>query len=202
MRASKMLFLSLVGTVLGVFGAGANAAAADDCARVEFSAEVLERFPNIASACHEVIVKDGQEFAVIRGDLIRTDRNALFVRVRHPDGTRGRTQRIPVSSDFRVMIDGNAVRVEDVAVGQQLTAYVKVTEPVIAPRLDVVQIITVPLEPETVAPVELTAAVAAPPMPRTASLVPALGVAGVLLLALGLALGWRRAEVRVGKDPR
>lgn len=197
MKARKSGYLSLMGLMLAAFAVSAQAA---ECSSVQFSEAVLARFPNIAKACYDVIEKQGQEYAVIKADLIRTDQDALYVRVKHPDGSRSDTRRIPVDRDFRVVINGSSVGLDQVAVGQELTTYVKVSEPVVAMALDRDEIQTAPLlEPAVPLPV---AAVAAntpppPPMPRTASLVPAMGLAGVVLLAVGLLLGWSRREARV-----
>ena len=117
MNIRKAGCLSLFGLVFAAFAGGANAA---DCATAQFSDTVLERFPNIASACQDVIEKDGQMYAVIKSDLVRTDRDALFVRVQMPDGSRSQTRRIPVSRDFRVVINGRPVGLDQVAVGQEL----------------------------------------------------------------------------------
>jgi hypothetical protein len=201
MNIRKAGCLSLFGLVFAAFAGGANAA---DCATAQFSDTVLERFPNIASACQDVIEKDGQMYAVIKSDLVRTDRDALFVRVQMPDGSRSQTRRIPVSRDFRVVINGRPVGLDQVAVGQELTTYVRVSEPVMALVLDEEEVETVPLEPAVSMAVVAVARAPqeAPTMPRTASLVPAMGIAGALLIAFGLSLGWalRQARARVRRE--
>lgn len=199
MTSSKLRSSILAGFALAVFSIGAQAA---DCNTAQYSAAVLERFPNIARACYDVIEKGGQQYAVVKADLIRTDRDALYVRVKLPDGTRSETRRIAVDRDFRVVIDGSSVPLDEVAVGQELTTYVKVSEPVYAMALDVEEIRTSPLEPATPLPVAMASNVTPPPMPRTASLVPALGIAGALLIALGMALGWAGREVRAKAGTR
>lgn len=199
MTNSKLRSSILSGLVLAVFSIGAQAA---ECSTAQYSAAVLERFPNIARACYDVIEKNGQQYAVVKADLVRTDADALYVRVKLPDGTRSDTRRITVKRDFRVVINGTSVPLDEVAVGQELTTYVKVSEPVMAMALDVEQVQTAPLEPATPAPVAVASTVTPPPMPSTAGLMPTLGIAGALLLALGMALGWAGREVRAKAGSR
>jgi hypothetical protein len=113
--------------------------------------------------------------------------NRVKVRFNHPDGSKGDSQYITTQPDFRVLIKGKPVRLSDVSTGQELTAYVHVTEPVIA--LAPVEA-TAPLEP---VPMETEPPLAA--MSTTASLLPTLAVIGALLLGMGGLLRrirWRR----------
>jgi len=199
MTISKLRSSILAGAVLTVLSFAAQAA---DCSTAQYSPAVLERFPNIARACYDVIEKSGQQYAVVKADLVRSDADALYVRVKLPDGTRSDTRRITVKRDFRVVINGQSVPLDQVAVGQELTTYVKVSEPVVAMALDVETIQTVPLEPATPLPVVASNVTPPPPMPQTASLLPALGIAGALLIALGMALGWAGREVRARSGTR
>ena len=101
------------------------------CERVEFSQEVLARFPNIRKACLDVINKDGQEYAVVKADLVRATSRRITVRVKLPDGTHP-TRAITSSPASASMWMANRRPVEDIAVGQEITAYVNVTDPGIA----------------------------------------------------------------------
>lgn len=103
-----------------------------ECQNVQFSAELLSRYPSAPEACLDVISRNGQEFAVFRVRLDRVRGNTLHVRFNNPDGSRGPVTRITAQPDFRVLVDGRAIRVRDLAANQELTAYVRVDRPVMA----------------------------------------------------------------------
>ena len=127
----RTTYLSILGATAVLGGVGAPALAAD-CASAQFSQAVLDRFPNIRRVCSEVIEKDGQQYAVVKGDLVRTGNNSVYMKFKLDDGTKSDTRKIETKPDFRVKIDGKPTRVRDLAVGQELTAYVQVSDPVIA----------------------------------------------------------------------
>ena len=175
----RSTYLSIIG-VAAVLGGVAAPALAADCATAQFSQAVLDRFPNIRMVCSEIIDKEGQQYAVVKGDLVRTGNNAVYMKFKMADGTKSDTRKIETRPDFRVKIDGKPVSVRNLAVGQELTAYVKVSDPVIA------------LEPadagETLAayPIEEAAPMVADntaEMPQTASAMPTVAGFGALLLA-------------------
>ena len=103
-----------------------------DCKSVQFSEEILSRFPQAAESCLDVIPRAGQEYAVFKVQLDRVRGNTLFVRFNNPDGSRGPRTRITAQPDFRVLVDGEPTRVRDLAANQQLTAYVRVDRPMVA----------------------------------------------------------------------
>ena len=175
----RSTYLSFIGVTALLGGASVPALAAD-CASAQFSDTVLTRFPNIRLVCSEVIEKEGQQYAVVKGDLVRTGNNAVYMKFKLADGTKSDTRKIETRPEFRVKVDGKPVSVRNLAVGQELTAYVKVSDPVIA------------LEPYDPAPLETSPLESAAPvmasnetgdMPATASALPALGTLGALLLA-------------------
>ncbi len=84
------------------------------CERVEFSEEVLARFPNIRKACLDVISRDGQTFAVVRAQLVRTTSRRMTVRVRLPDGTQTEPMGINVASNARINVNGRMTPITDV----------------------------------------------------------------------------------------
>jgi hypothetical protein len=175
----RSTYLSIIG-VTAVLGGVTAPAMAADCATAQFSQAVLDRFPNIRAVCSEVIVKDGQEYAVVKGDLVRTGNNAVYMKFKLADGTRSDTRKIETRPEFRVKIDGKPVSVRNLAVGQELTAYVKVTEPVMALAP------AEPSEPVVSYPIEDAAPALAAndaDMPHTASALPAVAGFGGLLLA-------------------
>jgi len=176
----RSTYLSFIGVTALLGGASVPALAAD-CSTAQFSDTVLARFPNIAKVCSEIIEKDGQQYAVVKGDLVRTGTNAVYMKFKLADGTKSDTRKVETRPEFRVKIDGKPVSVRNLAVGQELTAYVKVSDPVIAlePAVD-----TEPLE---LSPIDAGPAMVASnetgDMPHTASALPGLGTLGALLLA-------------------
>jgi hypothetical protein len=167
--------------VAAALAAPAALAQGPGCATAQFAPGVVARFPNVRAACMDVIERGGQQYAVIKADLVRTANNAVFVRFKRSDGSRSDTQKVTVKPDFRVQINGTATRVSDLAVGQELTAYVKVSEPVfaLAPAVDAEPLETAPIE---AAPPVLASNEAA--MPHTASALPVVAMFGIALLGM------------------
>jgi hypothetical protein len=196
-RSMKALF-GLGSLVLALIPAAAMAQQPEACQRVEFSAQVLERFPNIRAACLDVINRDGQTFAVVRAHLMRVQGRRMTVRVRLPDGTQSEPMSISTRSNARVNIDGRQVPLQDVAVGQELSAYIHVTDPGIALADDStgpVEFTPLPAKPEP-EPAAAVAAAAEPEMPKTATRLPLAGTIGLALLALGAGLAIARRRAR------
>jgi hypothetical protein len=175
----RSTYLSIIG-VTAVLGGVAAPALAADCATAQFSQAVLDRFPNIRMVCSEIIEKDGQQYAVVKGDLVRTGSNAVYMKFNLADGTKSDTRKIETRPEFRVKVDGQPLRVRELAVGQQLTAYVKVSDPVIS--LEPAEV----SEPLASYPIEEAApamAASTAEMPATAGPMPAVAGFGALLLA-------------------
>ncbi len=192
-------YLAVSSLVLALVPAVAGAQQPAACERVEFSQEVLARFPNIRSACLDVINRDGQEFAVVKADLIRRTARRMTVRVKLPDGTRSEPRGINVSPGFRLNVNGRPTRIEDIAIGQEITAYVSVRDPgiALAPADTAEPVVFTPVtaEPEP----EPAPVASEPAMPTTATQLPLVGVIGLALLALGAGLAlFRRRGVGHG----
>jgi hypothetical protein len=135
------------------------------CQRVQFSEEVLNRFPKAPQACLDVINRDGQDYAVIKAQLDSVSGNTLRVRIKQPDGSYAAATNIKASPERRVLVNGQPVRVSDLAPNQELTAYIRVDEPMIAlpPATE-----SEPLEATPMAAAEPVVARAEPAMPHTA----------------------------------
>ena len=160
-----------------------------ECQDVRFSDEVLKRLPGAQEACLDVITRDGQDYAVLRAQLLRVQGNTLSVRVMHPDGTQSAPMRIRADPGRRVLVDGKPVRVSELASNQELTAYVRVDRPMVAlapatgtEPLDVVPMAMV--EEET----RLAAGPTEPEMPRTAGPLELVALFAAFFLAAGLLL--------------
>src|SRR5688572_23108981 len=163
------------------------------CERVQFSEEVLARFPNIRQACLDVINKDGQDYAVVKANLVRATPRRMTVQIKRPDGSLSEPIGINVKSNERIMIAGRKTPIQDVAIGQELTAYVHVTDPgiALASEVEIVEFTPVPATPEP-EPEPAAQVAAAPEMPKTATWLPLAGTIGLILLALGAGISLLR----------
>jgi len=186
----RSIYLSIIGVTAMLGGIAAPAMAAD-CATAQFSDAVLARFPNIRAVCTEVIEKDGQQYAVVKGDLVRTGTNAVYMKFKLADGTKSDTRKIETRPEFRVKVDGKPVSVRNLAVGQELTAYVKVSDPVIAlePAEPADTLAAYPIQDAGPAVAANTAE-----MPRTAGPMPTVLSLGGLLLAFAGVLTFLRVR--------
>ncbi len=167
------------------------------CERVEFSEEVLARFPNIRQACLDVINKDGQDYVVVKANLVRATPRRMTVQIKRPDGSLSEPIAVNVKPNERLNIAGRMTPIQDVAIGQELTTYVHVTDPGVALASDVEIVEFTPVAvldaPATApAPEPAAAAAPAPEMPTTATWLPLAGTIGIFLLALGAGISFLR----------
>lgn len=178
----KTSMMSMLGAVLCVVPCAF--AQNPECNDVQFSQRVLDKFPRVREACLDVITRDGQPYAVFKADLVKTSSDGVKVKIKLPDGTHSETRFIKTSPDLRVLAEGEKVRIQDLAVGQELTTYIKVSEPMIAlaPETESEPVAFSPLEPMDT---RMAAADTAAEMPETASSMPAIGASGLALMALG-----------------
>jgi hypothetical protein len=191
-------FVSLGSLALALIPAVVLAQQPAACERVEFSQEVLTRFPNIRAACLDVINRDGQNFAVVRANLLRVAPHRVTVRVQLPDGTQSSPMGINVRSSTRVNVNGQMVRVNDLAVGQTISVYVNVNDPGIALASEApgpVEFTPMTAEPEP-EPAPAASVAEAPAMPKTATGLPLAGAFGLGLLALGAGIAFLRRRAR------
>lgn len=189
-------FVTLGSVALALIPAVALAQQPAACERVEFSEQVLARFPNIRAACLDVISKDGQEYAVVKADLVRATARRMTVRVKRPDGTHSDPIGINVKPNERLNVNGTLTPIQDVAIGQELTAYISVHDPGIALASDdtgPIEFTPVAAEPE---PAPAAAVESNAEMPKTATSLPLLGTIGILLLALGAVIAILRRRVK------
>lgn len=180
MQSKNLVQVALLsGLVMAAFASPAYADPAQ-CQTAQFSDSVTARFPRIREVCQDVINKDGQDYAVVKGYLVRVGNQNKVARIRPilPDGTRAAAMDIEIHPDRKVLVDGVPVLPRDASVGKQLTFYVKVNEPVASLEVADGSLATGAIsEPAT----DTTT----PDMPKTASPLPLVGLAGLALLALG-----------------
>jgi hypothetical protein len=175
--------------ILTLSVAPAATAQSPACQSVQFSDSVLQRFPRAREACLDVITRDGEQYAVFKADLLRVSGNTARIRAKLPNGARAPAQSLRFDPQRRVLVDGKPIAPNRLAVGQELTAYVKVREPeaTLAPADDA----ALSFQPLEDAEVER---VASAEMPATASLLPSIGAGGALFLMLGAALAMLRGR--------
>ena len=166
-----------------------------DCKTVEFSSAVTEKFPKVREACLDVIERQGQLMAVFKADLLKVSGNKVRIRPKLPSGEQGPAQTVQVAPDRRVLVDGKKYRVDELALGQELTIYARVDEPLqaLAPAeaSDPVDFVPVEVEPIRVA------SAAEPAMPTTATQLPELGLLGALLISLAAGIDLTRRVRRL-----
>ncbi len=186
-------FVSLGSLALALIPAVALAQQPAACERVEFSEEVLARFPNIRAACLDVISKGDQQYAVVKADLVRATARRMTIRVKRPDGSHSDPIGVNVAPNERLNVGGKPTAIQDVAIGQELTAYISVTDPGIAlapaEESEAIEFTPVPATPE---PAPAAVASAPAEMPKTATSLPLLGSIGFALLALGAGFAFLR----------
>ena len=181
------------GALLALVATAALAQNPTDCATVEFSDDVLERFPRAQEACLDVISRAGQDYAVFNARLVQVRGNTMRVRFHLPDGSMGPTQSVTPPRDFRVLVNGRPTRVADLAPDQDLKAYVQVDRPMMAlePADSGQTLVIVPLvaEEEVAEEADRTQlAQADPQMPHTAGPAPILAVFGLLFASAAMCM--------------
>jgi hypothetical protein len=113
---SALPFLALV--------APASAQTDLTCNDVTFNYEMTSRFPDIQTACIDVIEVEGDRFAQFSVELVSTRRNNATFRFKDPDdGSYGPTQSVTLDPNWRAEIGGREYRVSELSRGQELNIY-------------------------------------------------------------------------------
>jgi LPXTG-motif cell wall-anchored protein len=183
MKKTKLLLIlatMLIGTT-----AGAQELTALSCNDFRPTPEAIERFPNLAGACEGIVERDGELFGLFRAVVRRTTHRSVTLRL----PATGKTFVVHPDPSHRVVVDGRKIRIRDLARGQEIKIYLAVNE-FAKPDIEQVAFVTeanflVDLEVEEVAE-----------LPTTASLWPAITMAGFLLLGASYLL--RRRRFRAG----
>lgn len=149
------------------------------CENARFSASVLERFPRVREACLDVLARDTQYYAVFKAKLLGVSHKGVRIRPKLPDGSLADARQVAVSEDRRVLVDGHPVRFGELTLGQELTVYIEVREPmVVFPPA----VATDPWQPVPLETIPLHSSLAK--MPGTAGFVGCLGFLAASLLGL------------------
>ena len=163
-----------------------SALAQTSCRDLTFTGPVAREFPQARDACLGVETREGRPYAHFQARIRNVRGNTVEAEFKMPDGTYSRPISVTPDPEARVRIAGRTYRWRDLSRGQELDVWLP------PDRWEIV----VPENPETqfaaastVATLvisEPAPAVAANTLPRTASLVPAIGAVGGLLTVLGL----------------
>jgi uncharacterized membrane protein len=153
----------------------------ENCTQITWSAEMLAKHPKIASACQEVMQRDGKNYVKFEGEVTKVSKGGTEVVM---DMKGGDKLTLNPQPDRTVMVGGRKVAVKTLRPGDKLTFYVPEDRVVAA----VMETPTAPVEEISIAPpvVEQVAMTTTDySMPHTASSWPLVALGG--LLALGFA---------------
>jgi hypothetical protein len=185
-----MLILSASATAQSDVDRAFTATAAS-CDQITWSRDALAKYPNIASACQDVMQRDGRFYVKFSGRVERVAGENVTVNFR--DGSE---LTLTPPENMSLYIDGRERTVRSLRRGDELTFYVPQENVVAQPQ--VVGITVIPLARVRVAqatPRETaTAESEGPALPKTASALPLIGLSGLVLTVLGLLPARRRRE--------
>jgi hypothetical protein len=169
---------------------------AQSCSDLVFTGEIAQKYPNAKNACLDVVQRDGQSFAHFKARIVNSRAGMVQAEFKQPDGTYTRPIEFTPPSNQRLRIAGQSLRWNELQKGQELDVYLppdrwEIAVPDNAPTLaaQTAPVQTVPLRDPSPT---LAAAPTSRTLPRTASLVPTFGLAGALLIGLGLFAGLAR----------
>ena len=172
----KVLPIIALTTVLG-----APAALAAECSDVEYHQDVLDKYPAIANACQEVIEQNGKSYVKVTADFVSFRRpDKLTVNVHENDGTKER-QTIKVDPAMRVNVGNTERKFSELPRNYTLNFSIPSDRFEMATEEELNE-----------APVEEVVVVEE--LPKTASVWPALGLAGFGMVFLSQLLTWRRKK--------
>ncbi len=163
------------------------------CDQITWSEETLAKYPQIASACQDVMERDGKYYVKFSGSVRRVADRGRNVTVDFKNGSR---LALEPPENMSLYIDGRPKSARALRRGDQLTFYVPqdnlaATPP--SPQVALVNATVIPITRIRVA--EATPADDAPEaeLPSTAGvLLPMIGLGGLLLTSLGALLSARR----------
>lgn len=186
--------LATSSAVLAQSRGSAFTATGTSCDDVTWSQEALESYPRIASACQEVMQRDGRYFVRFEGEVRRVADRGRQVTIDFRDGDR---LTLTPPENLSLSINDRLITPQQLRPGDELSFYVPQNQlaavffagqPETAPAQEV------PITPEPAEERVAAAAQAPSALPSTASMLPILGAAGLILVSLGGALTLRRVR--------
>jgi hypothetical protein len=160
--------------IAGLLAGTANSQAQQvTCRTAHFSETVRAKLLSVKDYCLNIVQRDGEPYAVLKADVARVHDDGVVVYFEKPDGTKTDRYFIPTNPNLKVDVNGEETAVHDLSIGQHLTAYVKVSAPVVAfaqpagataaPPQEIQAVATVPAPPKAE-----TRQAQAPRQPKTA----------------------------------
>lgn len=166
-----------------------------ECSNVTWSQESLERYPNIARACRDVMQRDGRYYVKFEGQVRRVANRGQEVTIDFRDGD---TLTVTPPENMSLTINGRRTAARDLRPGDELTFYIpqdQLAATFFADETPTAQPQVVPIAPTPPASGGLLAQ-AQPPrqgtLPRTASPWSFAALLGLLSLSSGALLTARR----------
>jgi len=181
----RMLLLVLT-AILTSATVGAQEMTALSCKDFRPTEQAIERFPNLVGACEGIVERDGELYGKFTAIVRRVRGTNVTLYLPATDHTFA----INADPSQRVLIGGRKVRPRDLQRGQEIRIYLPVAE-FAKPDIEDITLIT---EEDVLISVQVERVAA---LPTTASVWPAVGAAGILLLGTGYLLRRRRIGAAV-----
>jgi hypothetical protein len=174
-------------------GGAAFTATGTMCSDVTWSEQAVALYPRIATACRDVLQRDGKYFVRFEGEVVRVADRGQQLTIDFRDGDR---LTLTPPENLSLTINNQPTPVRELRPGDDLTFYVpqdQLAAAFFAGQPATAPVQTVPIAPTAREPV-LAQNQRAPArvLPRTASLLPLTGAAGLILALFGAALTVRR----------
>ena len=121
----RRLFPALVALLL--IGLVAVPASAQEvtCDDIEFAADLVADYPEIADGCLEIIEKGGDRFARLELEVLREGSKTLLVHYKLRDGGWSSPRDVTPPEEWRASLSGTDVEVKDIPKGQLLNVYIR-----------------------------------------------------------------------------
>ena len=103
----------------------ALAADRQGCDKVNFSADVLAKFPNAQAACLDVKEKNGGIYVHYRADVIAVDKDSVTVHLLNPEGKAISKVKFVPTADALARVDGKDTKFGDLKKGAILDLYIE-----------------------------------------------------------------------------
>ncbi len=110
---------------LAGLGISANVSATDlSCSDITFTPEAFAAYEFIDKACLAMVDRNGGTYAKLTAKVVAQTGGGTHVRYRHADGQLGPSHRSNAPANFQTMLAGQAVKVKDLAVRQDINIYI------------------------------------------------------------------------------
>jgi hypothetical protein len=172
--------------------APAFTATGTSCSDVTWSEQARASYPRIASACREVVQRDGKYYVRFEGEVVRVADRGQQLTIDFRDGDR---LTLTPPENLSLTINDRPTPARDLRPGDELRFYVpqdQLAAAFFAGQPETAPVQTVPIAPAAPEPLVAQNQTPARALPRTASLLPLTGAAGLIFALLGLAMTARR----------